>query len=268
MKIVLIPGWHEAAEKLRVLADGRRGHPGLGRHGFTSELFAAGKGSLRDRIDQFAAFLDALKAREPEAFPVVTFGYSAGGLINRGFLRAYPRRAGEIAATVQLGTPNWGVITDNVALLLNGLRISRSVIEDLDIESPFMTWLNATTGHWEPIPGSKHKRWKLDADPWVAPEGARILNLLGRIPRYVPEGDGLVDVRSGTLDGALPYAFVAHEHANHLNLSGMWNVVTFALRRWLTDDRVWPQVVAQTAAFVRGAGAAADVSVPAVRTSA
>jgi hypothetical protein len=30
-----------------------------------------------------------------------------------------------------------------------------------------------------------------------------------------------------------------------LNLSGMWNVVTFALRRWLTDDGVWPKVVAR-----------------------
>jgi hypothetical protein len=53
-------------------------------------------------------------------------------LINRGFLRAYPNRANEIAATVQLGTPNWGVITDNIALLLNGLHVSQSVIADLD----------------------------------------------------------------------------------------------------------------------------------------
>jgi hypothetical protein len=36
-----------------------------------------------------------------------------------------------------------------------------------------------------------------------------------------------------------------------LNLSGMWNVVTFALRRWLTGDGVRPKVVAPAAVFVR-----------------
>jgi hypothetical protein len=53
-----------------------------------------------------------------------------------------------------------------------------------------------------------------------------------------------------------------------LNLSGMWNVVTFALRRWLTDDGVWPKVVAPVAVFVRNSRAPVDVSVAGVRTSA
>jgi pimeloyl-ACP methyl ester carboxylesterase len=254
VKVVLIPGWNEAANKLRVLADGRRGHPGFVRYGFDCALFDKGHGSLRERIDQFAEFLAGLKTREPEAFPVATFGYSAGGLINRGFLRAYPERAGDVAATFQLGAPNWGIVTDNVALILNALHISQSVIADLDIESEFMAWLNDAPGHWESIPGSQHKRWKLDRAPWVAPERHPILNVLGRVPKYSIEGDGLVDVRSGTLDGDLPHAFIGHEHANHLNLSGMWNIVTFLIRRWPCDDRVWPQVVETAATHFRVAG--------------
>jgi hypothetical protein len=253
VKVVLIPGWHEAAQRLRVLADGRRGHAGLVRYGFDCTLFDKGSGSLRERIDQFAGFVDDLKAREPESFPIATFGYSAGGLINRGFLRAYPGNAGDVAATFQLGAPNWGLVTDNMASILNALHVSQSVIEDLDIQSPFMAWLNDTPGHWEPIPGSQHKRWRLDRAPWVAPEGAAILNVLGRVPRYELEGDGLVDVRSGTLDGELPYAFIRHDHANHLNLSGMWNIVTFLTRRWTCDDRIWPDVVGRAAALFRSA---------------
>jgi len=50
-----------------------------------------------------------MHAREPEAFPIATLGYSAGGLVNRGFLRCYPHRANGIAATVQVGAPNESV---------------------------------------------------------------------------------------------------------------------------------------------------------------
>ena len=251
MKVVLIPGWHEAADRLHVLADGRRGHAGLNARGFDCALFSKGEGSLRERIDQLAIYLTDLKVREPKAFPIATFGYSAGGLINRGFLRAYPERAGEIAATFQLGAPNWGLVTDNFALMLNALHVSQSVITDLDIQSPFMAWLNDAPGHWEPIPGSKNKSWHLDRAPWIAPEGARILNVLGRIPRHKMEGDGLVDVRSGTLDGALPHTFLDDKHANHLNLSGMWNILTFLSRRWMVDDHDWPIVVERAATFFK-----------------
>jgi hypothetical protein len=67
--------------------------------------------------------------------------------------------------------PNWGLVTDNVALLLNAMHLSRSVIADIDIESPFMAWLNDTPGHWEPIPGSDQKRWVLDRPPTIGPAG-------------------------------------------------------------------------------------------------
>jgi hypothetical protein len=252
-KLVLIPGWNESAEDLRVLANGRSGHAGLANDGYDHVVFADGEGSLTDRIRQFGTFLAELKAREPEAFPVATLGYSAGGLINRGFLRAFPERAGEVGSVVQVGTPNWGLVTDNVALLLNAMHLSRSVIADIDIESPFMAWLNDTPGHWEPIPGSDQKRWVLDRPPAIAPAGSpAIINILGRVPGCSVEGDELVDVRSGTLDGAVAHSLIDDPHANHLNLSGMWSIVTWLLRRWSCDDRVWPVVVQRASAFLGG----------------
>lgn len=251
-KLVLVPGWNESAEDLRVLANGRKGNAGLAGDGYDHVVFDDGEGSLRDRIRQFGAFLADLKAREPDVFPVATLGYSAGGLINRGFLRAFPDRAGDIGAVVQVGTPNWGLVTDNIALLLNAMRLSRSVIADIDIESPFMAWLNDTPGHWEPIPGSEQKRWVLDRPPTIAPAGIPIINILGRVPGCSVEGDELVDVRSGTLDGAIERALIDDPHANHLNLSGMWSIVTWLLRRWSCDDRVWPVVVQRASSFLRG----------------
>jgi hypothetical protein len=242
-KLVLIPGWNESAADLRVVANGRNGNAGLASYGFDHVVFAAGEGSLSDRIVQFGAFLAGLKAREPEAFPVATLGYSAGGLINRGFVRAFPERAHEVCAVVQVGTPNWGLVTDNVAMLLNAMRMSRSVIADIDIESPFMAWLNETPGHWEPIAGTSSKRWRLDGPPTIAPAGTDVVNIIGRIPRRNMEGDDLVDVRSATLDGAVEHRIIDDARANHLNLSGMWSVVTWLFRRWSCDDRVWPLVV-------------------------
>ena len=255
---VLIPGWNESAADLRVLAEGRKRESGLAGYGRV-RVFADGSGSLGERIVQFAAFLSDLKAREPEAFPVATLGYSAGGLINRGFVRAFPDRAHELRSVIQVGTPNWGLVTDNVALLLNAMRMSRSVIADIDIESPFMAWLNDTPGHWEPIPGSADKRWRLDRAPAVAPAGTVVMNILGRLPGCSLEGDDLVDVRSGTLEGAVDHRFIDHPSANHLNLSGMWSVVTWLFRRWSCDDRIWPLVVNHALAHVSGE---AEIAVP------
>jgi hypothetical protein len=259
-KLVLIPGWNESAEDLRVLANGRSGIAGLAQEGYDHVVFGDGEGSLTDRIHQFAAFLDDLHAREPDVFPVATLGYSAGGLINRGFLRAYPERAGDIAAMVQVGTPNWGLVTDNVALLLNAMHVSRSVIADLDIESPFMAWLNDTPGHWVPIPDSGNERWVLDRTPWTAPAGLPAINILGRVPGCAVEGDELVDVRSGSLDGHFDHILIDDAHANHLNLSGMWSIVTWLLRRWSCDERVWPVVVNHAADFLRAHMPAYDSS--------
>jgi len=87
---------------MRTFIDGRHGIDGLAAYGFDCTVFPGGRDALRDRIDRFAQFLDGLKQREPGAFPIATIGYSAGGLVNRGFLRAYPERVGEIAATIQI----------------------------------------------------------------------------------------------------------------------------------------------------------------------
>src|SRR5262249_49930611 len=115
------------------------------QRGFDCRTFGDGTGSLRERIEQFAGFLSRLRAEDPS--PAGTFGYSAGGLVTRGFLRAYPDRCGEIAGAFQVGVPNAGVVTDDLGGLLRALRISDDVIEDLDVESPFMRWLNGTLGH-------------------------------------------------------------------------------------------------------------------------
>ncbi len=233
---------------MRILIDGRRGKPGFAQAGFECAVFSEGEGGLRERIDQFASFLAGMNAAGEK---IATFGYSAGGLVTRGFLRAYPERVHEIAATFQVGAPNAGLVTDDVGHTLRLLRFSGDVIDDLDIESDFMAWLNGTRGHWEDTPdGQKH--WRLDAPPWVAPEGAPILNLVGRPPRYAGNSDGVVLVESATLDGALPYEYVDVPSANHLNLCGLSNLFMLLFRRWLADDRVWPVVVERATTFFAG----------------
>lgn len=251
MRLILIPGWNEGANDLRVLVEGRRAAPGFTQRGFDCRIFSGGHGGLSDRIEEFEVFIARMKAFEPDVFPIFTLGYSAGGLVTRGHLRAYPERSADIAATCQLGTPNYGIVTDEAAALLHLLRVSHDVIEDLDVASDFMTWLNGTSGHWEPIPGSRHERWQQEHLPWVAPPGARILNIVGRMPHHAPFGDGVVFAESATLDGHLPHRTIEDAHANHLNLSGMWNLFTLLFRQWHCDDRLWPQVVGYATAFFR-----------------
>jgi hypothetical protein len=249
VKLILIPGWNEAADDLQLLVNGRRRKRGFRDYGFDCVIFGEGKGGLRDRIDQFAGFLAGIKSVEPQAFPIATFGYSAGGLINRGFLRAFPERSGEVGATVQVAAPNAVIVTDDVAATLRMLRVSGDVVEDLDNESEFITRLNGTTGHWE-TEADKRKRWRLDKEPWVAPPAAPLLHIVGCMPRYDNESDGIVTVDSATLEGRVPHHKMSSRSANHLNLTGVWNPLTWLLRRWRCDDEVWPVVVDRTAAFI------------------
>src|SRR5581483_1073622 len=91
MRVVLIPGWNEGADQMRVFADGRHGKPGLTARGFECSVFDGGSGSLRDRIDQCKQFIAGLRAAAGAADErVALFGYSAGGLVARGVVRAYP----------------------------------------------------------------------------------------------------------------------------------------------------------------------------------
>jgi pimeloyl-ACP methyl ester carboxylesterase len=250
MKIVLLPGWHENSDVMRTFVDGRNGVEGLAAYGFDCTIFPGGRDALRPRIDRFAQFLDGLKLREPGAFPVATIGYSAGGLVNRGFLRAYPERVNEIAATIQIGAPNTGLVSNYIANLLRLMWIPHRVIDDLDVASDFLTWLNECTGTWIPTDDPKKKRWKLDRRPWTVPEGHRALSIAGRLAKE--ESDGVIRVDSATLEHHLPEVIIADKMANHLNLGAVWDIVAFLGRGFRADDRIWHREVEIIARFLRG----------------
>lgn len=252
MKVVLISGWNEASWHLRTFVDGRRGLDGLSAFGFDCTIFPNGNDAMRPRIERFATFLDNLKLREPDAFPIATIGYSAGGLVNRGFLRAYPERAQEIAATIQVGAPNTGLISNYVVNMLRLAGISAPVLADMDVASDFLTWLNGTTGHWEPTTKRGKARWRLNETPWIAPDGHRILNIVGRLPRYDHESDGVVTWDSATVEGLLPSVNLDDRMANHLNLGAVFNLVAFLARGFREDDRIWRRVVEISARYIRG----------------
>jgi pimeloyl-ACP methyl ester carboxylesterase len=246
MRIVLIPGWNEGADGMQVFVDGRHGHPGLRARGFACAVFDGGKGSLGERIDQLAEFLAGIRAVDSADESIGLFGYSAGGLIARGLLRKYPQVP--VAGAFGLAAPNAGIVSDDAAGLLRRIHFSRSVIEDLDLESDFMRWLNGTSGHWEDD-AQGIRTWKLDKRPWVGPEKVPVFNLVGRMPRYRNRGDGIVRIDSATLDGHMPHEFVDGNGANHLNLSGTWNPLTLVLRGWRRDDRLWPRAVERAGRF-------------------
>jgi hypothetical protein len=252
VRVILIAGWNESAKLMRTFSDGRHGKDGLSAYGFDCTIFPDGDETLRQRIDRFGAFLDRLRAREPGAFPVATVGYSAGGLINRGFLRAYPHRVAEIAGSVQIAAPNGGLVTNYATGTLRLVHVPVHVLADMDVESPFMQWLNATTGHWVPDPDNEKKqRWKLDGTPWVMPPGHPYLHVVGRMPKYNYQSDGVVMIESATLDGAMPIVSIDSDEANHLNLGAVQNLLATLLRGFKHNDAVWPRAVELTARFLR-----------------
>jgi hypothetical protein len=251
VKLVLLPGWHESGDDMKVFVKGRRGIPGFEALGYDCAIFPQGTDALRARIDRFAGFLAELKVRQPQAFPVVTFGYSAGGLVNRGFLRAYPERAGEIFATIQVATPNAGLISEYVAVLLRMMRMPNEVIDDIDVASDFMTWLNGTTGHWVPTQrGDKKKIWKLNERPTVVPDGSRIYHVVGTVPKYDHESDGLVMKDWATLEGNVPGDFIDDPMANHLNMGAVFNIAGFLFRGFRMTDDIWKRVVTLTDHYI------------------
>jgi len=250
VKVVLLPGWHENSDVMRTFIDGRRGVDGLAAYGFDCTIFPGGSDALRPRIDRFAQFLDGLKLREPNAFPVATIGYSAGALVNRGFLRAYPERIGEIAATIQIAGPNCGLVSNYIANLLKLMWIPHRVIDDLDVASEFLTWLNETSGTWIPTGNPKKKRWKLNRRPWTVPEGHRALAIAGRLAKE--ESDGVILLDSATLEHQLPEVIIADAMANHLNLGAVFDIVAFLGRGFRADDVIWHREVEIIARFLRG----------------
>lgn len=239
---------------MQIFGEGRNGRPGLAALGFDCHAFDGGSGSVSERIEQCFAFLDGVRSACGDE-PVAAFGYSAGGVIARGLVRSHGSDA-RIAAIFQLGAPNAGIVTDDLSALLHRLHFSKSVLEDLDLESDFMRWLNRTSGHWETDSRTREKHWLLDRRPWVTADEVPILNLIGRVPHYGGRSDGIVLVDSATLNGHVPHEFIDDRRANHLNLSGSWNPITLLLRRWLHDDRIWPVAVQRAEAFFRASARA------------
>ena len=250
MRVILIPGWNEGADGMDVFIRGRGRRPGLEAAGFDCTTFDGGTGSLRSRIGQFAGFLSDLGSKS-RGEKVALFGYSAGGIIARGLLRAYPRS--RVAAIFQLATPNAGLVTEDPWSSFRRLHFDGDVIDDLDIESPFMRWLNGTGGHWENDAANRTKRWRLNAKPWTMVENVPLLNLIGSVPRYRSRSDGVVRVESGSLDDYIPCEVINAKNANHLNLGGTWNPLTLVLRAWRRDDVLWPQAVAASTQLFRRA---------------
>jgi hypothetical protein len=252
MRVILIAGWNEQSKLMRTFIDGRNGKEGLSALGFDCTIFPDGNETLRERIDRFGAFLDRLHAREPGAFPVATVGYSAGALINRGFLKAYPHRANEIAATVQIAGPNGGLVTNYAVATLRLAHMPTHILADMDVLAPFMTWLNGVSGHWVPDPDNKRKkRWQLDGTPWVMPDGHPFLHVIGRMPKYNLQSDGVVMIESASLDGAMPVVSIDEDEANHLNLGAAENIFATLFRRFAHDDAIWPRIVELIARFLR-----------------
>jgi pimeloyl-ACP methyl ester carboxylesterase len=245
VRIVLIPGWNEGAGAMSVFIEGRHGIAGLAAAGYGCSIFGSGRGSMMERVDQLAGYLEGLRAGGDPDEPVALFGYSAGGLVARGLLRKYPDC--NVAAVFQLGTPNAGIESNGYAGFVRRFHFTQSELADLDLESDFMRWLNGTSGKW--VGDGAAKRWKLDGKPWLAPAKTPVYNMVGRMPRYHRSGDGVVRVESATLDGLLTHECLEHNGANHLNLSGAWNALTLALRGWRSDDRVWPKAVERASAF-------------------
>lgn len=254
MRVILLPGWNEVAKKMGIYAEGRNGKEGLAAFGFDCTLFQHDPdATLREQVDGFAAFLDRLKVREPDGFPVATIGYSAGGLVNRAFLKAYPERVGDIAATIQVGAPNGGLVTNYAVGTLRLARMPVHVLADMDVASPFMRWLNGTGGSWVTDPDNpKKRRYRLDGVPWVMPAGHPFLHVVGRMPKYELQSDGVVMIESATLDGAMPIVSIDDDAANHLNLGAVFNPIATLARRFRHDDAVWPRVIEYCARFLRG----------------
>jgi pimeloyl-ACP methyl ester carboxylesterase len=247
VKLVLIPGWHEEPRWMEPFRRGRSGKDGFEQLGYECTIFPEGADHLHDRIARFARFIDALASPEP----VAIFGYSAGGIIARGFVRQYPQRAAEIAAIVQVAAPNGGLVTEYVAGTLRAFGVPDHLIEDIDVASPFMTWLNGTSGHWIPIRQRGVKRWVLDRPPIVAPAQTRILHVVGTVPKYASESDGVVLVDSATLEGHVPSVYLDDPMANHLNLGAIFDPLAFLARGFRQNDRLWPQEVAIADRFFR-----------------
>ena len=259
--IVIVPGFNEPSKDMMLLAEGRHGKPGLSHYDFRCITFHNNPGDLMNRIDRFAAFVQKLKTEGKETFPIATLGYSLGGLVVRGFLRKYPERSSDVTHTVMLGTPNWGLTADMMPMLTAFFRLRDKAMKDLDLRSAFMWWLNGTLGHWEGK--GKERNWILDSEPWVGPPGASLFSVIGAVPQYRSDNDGIVWKDSATLDQRIPWAEVKDKRANHLNLIGAFNLGTFFIKGFMRNDGVWPRCIEVIAKHIGGDAIVPDMNAPA-----
>ena len=235
--LVMVAGFNQPPSDCDHLFKGRDGIPGLEAYGFECVTFDREVVRLRERIDRFAEFLTILRSERPDGGPFVLAGYSLGGLVVRGFLRAYPERSHEVDCTAMIAAPNWGLSTAGGKQLAQVLGVPDRGMDDLDLDSDFMRWLNGTGGHWE------NGVWILDAEPWVGPPGARLLTIQGLIPARGGDNDGLVWGDSSTLGSRIPAQFIIGRHCNHMNVIGNFDPLVFALKQFVVNNRVWPHTV-------------------------
>jgi len=242
--VVIVPGFNEPPKDLATLARGRRSLPGLEARGYRCELFPVFADTLSDRVDRYAEFIDGLRARGVP-FPIVSVGFSLGGLVARGFLRRYPERAHEIAHTITLGTPHWGVTADMLPMLTAFLRLHDRSMREMDMRSVFMTWYNRTGGHW--VRRGGRRSWSLDFEPSIAPPGCCVFSIYAAVPHFGGDNDGIVWKDSATLGGRIPSYELRDEQAYHLNLIGAFNPGTLLIKGFTWNDRVWRRAVSAIA---------------------
>jgi len=248
----MVSGYNEPPDHLEIIAKGKDGLPGLNAYGMQARVFPKQDDTLRDRIDRFSAYLDHLRSGAVR-FPIVTLGYSLGGLVVRGFLRAYPERRDLVSHTIMIGTPNWGVTTLEMPHITRLMRVPDKAMADMDVASDFMRWLNGTGGHWKFVPDKRHRLWELDREPIVAPQDSKILSIVGLVPGRGGDNDGLVWADSATLGGRVPAHYICGPHANHMNLIGHFDALIMISKGFLRNNKVWPLAVEAIGRFVRTA---------------
>lgn len=249
--VVIIPGWNEPLSDLVTLVKGRCGLPGLSSSDFECVTLPPCYEHIRERIDRLAEHIAELRTKG-YAFPITLIGYSLGGLVARGYLRAYPHLSHEIDCVIAIATPNFGVTTHILPTIASLLRVSDKALPDLELNSRFLTWLNGTGGHWEWDPRLRKHLWVLDSAPWLGPEGARIYAIAGLLTSRSGDGDGVVNGDSASLGSRFPTHYIIGPHCNHLNLIGRFDPLVFAWTGFIANDLVWPVTLR---AIVRFTGA-------------
>ena len=248
--LIMVPGYNEPPKHFKTLSAGRNGIPGFEALGIRCIDFPQEDERLHERIDRFGHWLDDLHKRGEVQFPVALLGYSLGALVVRGYLRAFPQRADRISHTVMLGGPNWGITDDLLPVLAKVLRVPDQAMDDMDLDSDFMRWYNGTGGHWKDGKKGKDRIWELDEEPIVGPAGAKMLSIVGAVPRFGGDTDGFVWNDSSTLGGRIQSVTITDPMANHMNLCGIFNLLFRVTRGFKSDDRIWPQVRDAVAGFL------------------